>query len=123
MIDFTKIDDMVSADGAVRYAGILDSKGNLIAGKMRKEKSADDTYPREEEVFRVDLCIMKQMPDLEDDAYEKIISVYAKRENIQQLIYYLDNLIVYITCDSHVDDKKILEISGKVQKVIDELVV
>jgi hypothetical protein len=51
------------------------------------------------------------------------ISVHAKREKVQQLIFYLDDIIVYVTCDPGTDSKKIPEISDKIQDLVGRLVV
>lgn len=35
MIDFNKVDDILAADKAVRYVGVIDLEGNIIASKNR----------------------------------------------------------------------------------------
>lgn len=35
MIDFNKVDDILTADDAVRYVGIIDLTGNIVASKSR----------------------------------------------------------------------------------------
>ena len=36
MINFDKSDDMLTADQSVRYAGMIDSAGNIVAPKSRR---------------------------------------------------------------------------------------
>ncbi|MDE1764427.1 MAG: hypothetical protein KGH88_09345, partial [Thaumarchaeota archaeon] len=59
--------------------------------------------------------------DLEDSAYGKIISVHSKRENIQQLIYYLDDAMVYVACDPLTSAKNMAEISDRIGELLGKL--
>lgn len=74
-------------------------------------------------MFRVDLCIMKQILDVENEIHGKIIAVHAKREKVPHLVYCIVDIIVYVTCDPGTDGKKIPEISDKIQELISGLAI
>ena len=112
MIDFAKTFDILMVDEAVRYVGIIDSAGNIVASKSRGGDMADD------EVFRFDQRILKSVLDVENDIHGKAIRIHTTREKIEQFVYYCDNLIIYVTCDPRIEHKRLLEISDKIQDII-----
>jgi len=40
------------------------------------------------------------------------------REKIHQLIYYVNGLIVYVTCERNIDDHELLQIEKKIKLII-----
>jgi hypothetical protein len=54
----------------------------------------------------------------------KIISLFMQNaRRYSSLFFYLDDIIVYVTCDPGTDSKKIPEISDKIQDLVGRLVV
>lgn len=121
MIDFTKIDDILTISNDIYHVGIIDPSGNVIVSKMRKEKTGSVKTP--EEQLGIDLCIIKQIFDLGSDVHGKTYFILIKRENKQHLVHFLDNLIICVTCDSITSFNKISEISDKVKEMVGQLVV
>ena len=94
-IHLEKIDEILAVDDTVRYVAFVDSKGNVIASKIKK--NVTDIGENEEEMYMVDLCITKSMLDIFDSSFGKTISLYTTREKTRQLIYYHGNLIIYVS--------------------------
>ncbi len=114
-----KIDEILALDDMVRYVGIIDLQGNIITSKIKN--SREITYDNNE-FFWADLCIVKKILDVADDSFGKTVSIQTIREKLCQLIYYCDNMIVYVTCNPDVNDKKMLEISNRTGQLVKELV-
>lgn len=76
-----------------------------------------------DEIFRFDLRILKSVLDVENDIHGKTTCCITTREKIEQLVWYHDDLIIYVTCDPDLDRSKLLQISYKVQDLVRELVV
>jgi len=120
MINLEKMDEILAVDDAVRYIAIVDSKGNVVASQLKK--NTNNAIEEKDELNRLDLHITKQMLDVYDDSFGRTISVQARREKINQLIFYHDYLIIYITCNAKADNKKISEISSKIEHLVHEMV-
>lgn len=45
MIDFNKVDDILTADDAVRYVGIIDLTRNIVASKSRRGGGRSIIHP------------------------------------------------------------------------------
>lgn len=114
------IDEILMIDDVVQYIAIIDSVGNVIASKLKK--NTNNVIEDEEELYLIDLCITKKMLDVFDSSFGRTISLQTRREKTRQLIYYHDYLIVYITCDPRADNKKISEISDKIEQLVHEMV-
>lgn len=120
MLDLEMIDEILSIDDVVWYVAIIDSMGNVITSKLKK--NTNNVIEDEEEMYMVDLRITKSMLDIFDSSFGKTISLQTKREKTRQMIYYHDNLIIYITCDPRTDNKKISEISNKIEPLIHAII-
>lgn len=121
MLHLEKIGKILAVDDTVCYVAVVDSKGNIIASKIKE--NVTDIGENEEEMYRTDLCITKQMLDIFDSSFGKTISLYTTREKTRQLIYYHDDLIIYVTCTPDADEKKMAEISGTVGRLVREEIV
>ena len=120
MINLEKMDEILAVDGTVQYIAIVDSKGNVIASQQKKH--TNNVIEEKDELNLLDLRITKQMLDVYDDSFGRAISLQARREKINQLVFYHDYLIIYITCDAKADNKKISEISSKIEHLVHEMV-
>lgn len=116
MMDLEKIDEILSVDDVVWYVAVIDTVGNVIASRLKK--NTNNIIESEEELYMTDLRITKSMLDIFDDSFGRTIWLQTKREKTRQLIYYRDNVIIYVTCDPRADDKKISEILGKIEQLV-----
>ncbi|MCH7648333.1 MAG: hypothetical protein IIA83_06985 [Thaumarchaeota archaeon] len=119
MINLEKMDEILAVDDVIQHIAIVDSKGNIIHSKSKN--NAKNTIKDETGLYPMDLSITKQMLDVYDYSLGKTISLQTRREKINQLVYYHDYLIIYISCDAKTDNKKILEISSKIEHLVQEM--
>lgn len=118
MVDFEKIsDEILAIDEVMRYVGITDLKGSIVYSKMKKGKTSLKNQEQERK-FATDLSTIKRMQGIFDESLGKITLIHMIREKLHQLIYYVNGLMVYVTCERNVDDHHLLQIEKKIKSII-----
>ncbi len=117
-MNFEKIsDEILTIDDAMRYVRFINENGKLIFDKVKKDK----TLLQNQEglgKFSVELPIMKKVQTMFDGSLGKARFMYITRDNVHQFIYYIDSVIIYITCERNTDRYKILEILNKIDSIL-----
>jgi hypothetical protein len=117
-LNFEKIsDEILTIDDAMRYVRFINENGKLIFDKVKKDK----TLLQDQEglgKFSVELPIMKKVQTMFDGSLGKARFMYITRDNVHQFIYYIDSVIIYITCERNTDRYKILEILNKIDSIL-----
>lgn len=118
MMDFTKIAyEILSIDDSMRYVEVIGEDGELLVNKMKQKKYSVKTQ-RKEELLSLDLYNTKQIEKKFNKTLGKVSFTHVFRTKVHQLVWYHDNLIVYCTCEGHVDNNRIIEISSKIENII-----
>ena len=119
-VGFAKMtDEILSLGIELRFIGILDEGGTVVYTKIKNEKLA--VFNREEqEMFELDQFVIKNIQKVFDEPLGKVTSICVHREKICQLIYYVNDLIIYITCEPNASNHRVMEISEKILKIIGE---
>lgn len=122
MSDFKKIaDEIIAVDDAMRYVGIIGEKGKIYHGQMKEGKKLLTTQ-KEQEVLSADLSVMKLMQGLYDESLGTVTFTHTVRDKLHQLVFYIDNMIVYVSCERNIDNHKIAEIVNKIEPIIIKLI-
>lgn len=111
------IDSILLSDRSVRYAGIIDYCGKLLAGRAREGLDGHGS----ETIFKTDIYTLKEILDLDSRAHGKVISFHCRREGMQYFIHYLDEVLVYVTCDPSASDKDITTVLDKISEMSSHL--
>jgi hypothetical protein len=93
--NYEKLCDRIFAlDGSIRFAGIIDKMGNLVAGGMRK--GIDPLEPQEERrKLYLEFALRNAMRQDFDSEYGKVIYTLSEREKIKIASFPLkENLIL-----------------------------
>ena len=101
----------------IRFVGIVDCNAATLMSKSREDLASLVT-PKDEEEFAMDLIKIKEIQEKLDEFIGKLISSHIIREKLHQFVYYVDNLIIYITCEPIVDQNRINKISQDAEFVI-----
>lgn len=118
MMDFTKISyEILSLDESMRYIEIIGKDGELLLNKMKQCKY-NIKAQRKEELLSLDLYNTKQIAKKFNKTLGSISFTHISRTKVHQLVWYRDDLIVYCTCEGHVDNNKIIEISNKIENIL-----
>jgi len=119
---FKKIADKILAvDDAIRYVGVIGEKGNVLHGEIKEGKKILLSQ-KEQEVLSADLSVMKLMQGLFDDSLGRVTFMHTIRDKVHQLVFHIDDMMVYVSCERNVDNHKIVEISNKIEPIIIKLI-
>jgi len=72
----------------------------------------------EEEKFAVDLQAIQKIHDVFNVKLGRVIFLHIIREKIQQLIFHVNSITIYATCEPEVDHNAIVDISKQMADII-----
>ena len=109
--------EILSIDDSMRYIEIIGEDGELLLNKMKQGKYSVKAQ-RKEELLSLDLYNTKQIEKKFNKTLGNTVFTHVSRTKVHQLVWYHDDLIVYCTCEGHVDNNKVIEISGKIENIL-----
>ena len=109
--------EILAIDDTMRYVEIMGEEGELIINKMKQGKYSIRTQ-RKEELLSLDLYNTKQIEQKFSRALGRLAFTHVSRTKVHQLVWYHDDFIVYCTCEGHVNNNKIIEISRKIEAIL-----
>lgn len=119
LMDFIRLCEQVFAlHDDIRYAGVIDDTGLLIAGGMRKglasmtEKDNDDLYLTQ-------TALRKSMREKFDKTMGKARFAYIEREKIAMLSFYMAKNILIVSLEPNVDSHTIIDIATDTLELLD----
>jgi hypothetical protein len=101
----------------IRYAGILDDAGLLIAGGMRVgiDSIVDQTN---EELYLAQTALRKSMRAKFDSSMGRARFAYIERENISILTFYINKNMLLVTLEPHVDSHTAMDIADDILEML-----
>jgi hypothetical protein len=109
------VEDILSIDPGMRFAAIIDLKGNISEAIMKKGKTSLKTQ-REEEHFCKQVALRRKMRKQFDNSLGPVNYVHIEREKVTQIIVYPKRKTVYATIEPNIDIKRKLEIVELIKK-------
>ena len=110
-MDFAKLCKRVFAlNDDIRYAGVIDSAGALVAGGMRKGIDSIVTET-DEELFLTQTALRKSMRERFDDAMGSARFAYVEREKISILTFYMKDDTLLVTLEPNIDSHTAMDIA------------
>lgn len=110
-------DEILEIDAVMRFVGIADPQGNLVYSKMKSGKTRLVNH-KLETMFASNLSLMKDMQEIFDESLGKTTLIHSIREKLHQLIYHVDNQMIYVTCEPNIDGNYLLELEKKIKSII-----
>ena len=110
------VDEILALDDAVNYVVIASVEGGIIYSKTKYTERLIDE--KEEKVLASDLSVMKLMQGLYNDSMGRVTCMLTLREKIHQLVYFVDHLTIYVSCERDMDTKKLVEVKKKIESII-----
>lgn len=110
-MDFTKLCEKVFAlNDDIRYAGVIDDTGALVAGGMRKGiySIVSET---DEELFLTQTALRRSMRQRFDESMGRARFAYVEREKISILTFYMEDDILLVTLEPNVDSHTAIDIA------------
>jgi hypothetical protein len=110
-VDYEKLCEAVfTLHDDIRYAGVIDDTGLLIAGGMRKgiDSVVDQTN---EELYLAQTALRKSMRQRFDESMGRARFAYVEREKISIITYYMNKKILLVTLEPNVDSHTAIDIA------------
>jgi len=110
-VDLNKLCERVFAlNDDIRYAGVIDSTGTLIAGGMRKgiDSIVSET---DEELFLAQTALRKSMRERFDASMGRARFAYIEREKVSLLTFYMADKMLLLTLEPNVDSHTAIDIA------------
>jgi hypothetical protein len=114
--DLEKLCDRIfAADRSIRFAGVIDKMGTLVAGGMRK--GIKPLEPREDRrKLYIEYALRNAMRSEFDQEYGKTIYAMSEREKIKIATFPYGDHLILISIEKKAQHDKII---GKILKLLD----
>jgi len=109
------VEGILSIDAGMRFAAIIDLKGNISEAIMKKGKTSLKTQ-KEEEQFCKQVALRRKMRKQFDKSLGPVNYVHIEREKVTQIVVYPKRKTVYVTIESDLNIKRKLEIVELIKK-------
>ncbi len=110
------IENIIGLDPKMRFAAIIDPKGNIREAIMKSGKTNLKSQ-KEEEHFCQQVAQRRQMRKEFDKSLGKVRYVHVEREKVTQMVVYTKRNIVYITMEPEMPITKKVQIITKIKKL------
>lgn len=120
-IDLLKIvQEILNLDPKMRFAAIIDPKGNIREGIMKTGKTSLKNQ-KEEEHFCKQIAQRRAMRKEFDKSLGKVRYVHVEREKVSQLVIYTKRNIIYFTMEPEMPIDTKIRLITKVKKITIDL--
>jgi hypothetical protein len=117
-MDYQKIIDTIfELNEGIRYAGLIDETGSLIAGGMRHGIDSIVDQPSEE-LYLTHTALRKSMRERFDDTMGKARFVYVEREKLSLLTFYLDKKMLLITLEPNLESQNTIDLAEDILDIV-----
>ena len=113
-------EDVLALNTAMRFASILDLKGNIIEGIMKDRKTSLESQKQQEE-FCKDAAKARKMREAYDKKLGKVRYVHTERENVTQITVYVKKFTIFITMEPELSVNKKLQIVTKIKTIASKI--
>ncbi|HKO64680.1 MAG TPA: DUF6659 family protein [Candidatus Nitrosocosmicus sp.] len=117
-MDYQKIIDTIfELNEGIRYTGLIDETGSLIAGGMRHGIDSIVDQPSEE-LYLTHTALRKSMRERFDDTMGKARFVYVEREKLSLLTFYLDKKMLLITLEPNLESQNVIDLAEDILDIV-----
>ena len=117
-MDYVKLcESAKKADSKVRFAGVINSRGRLIAGGMVSSKKALEDEKKDEMLF-MELALRVKMRQEFDKDFGKVHFTLSYREKLIVMSFPFNKNVLFVSMDKR---KEFDKIPFKILKLIDKL--
>ncbi len=109
------VEDILAIDPAMRFAAIIDLKGNISEAIMKEGKTSLKTQ-KEEEYFCKQVAVRRKIRNEFNKSLGKVNYVHIEREKVTQIVLYPKRKTVYVTMEPNLDIDRKLEIVEIIKK-------
>jgi anion-transporting ArsA/GET3 family ATPase len=110
------VEDIIDIDATMRFAAIIDLRGNILESIMKKGKTSLKTQ-KEEEHFCMQIAQRRKMRKEFDKSLGKVRYVHVEREKVTQIVVYPKRKTIYFTMEPEVSVNKKMSVINRVKKL------
>ena len=110
------VEEIIKLDPKMRFAAIIDSKGNIREAIMKSGKTSLKSQ-KEEEHFCKQVAQRRSMRKEFDKSLGKVRYVHVEREKVTQMVVYTKRNIVYFTMEPEMAIDKKIKLITKIKKI------
>ena len=114
------VQKIVNSDPKMRFAAIIDSKGNIREGIMKTGQTSLNSQ-KEEEHFCKQVAQRRTMRKEFNRSLGKVRYVHVEREKVSQLVIYTKRNIVFFTMEPEIPINKKMALITKVKNLTADL--
>jgi hypothetical protein len=117
-MDYVKLCEAVFAlHDDLRYAGVIDDAGGVVAGGMRK--GIDSLVDQDnEDLYLTQTALRKSMREKFDKTLGKARFAYVEREKISILTFYMDENTLLLTLEPNISSHIAIDIAEDVMDLL-----
>jgi hypothetical protein len=109
------VEDILELDPMMRFAAIIDLKGNISEAIMKEGKTSLKSQ-KEEEHFCKQVAIRRKIRKQFDKSLGSVNYVHIERQKVTQIVVYPKHRTVYVTMEPNMDITRKLEIIENIKK-------
>ncbi len=109
------VEDILELDPMMRFAAIIDLKGNISEGIMKEGKTSLKSQ-KEEEHFCKQVAIRRKIRMQFDKSLGSVNYIHIERQKVTQIVVYPKHKTVYVTMEPDMDITRKLEIIEIIKK-------
>lgn len=110
------VEQIIDLDPKMRFAAIIDPKGNIREAIMKSGKNSLKSQ-KEEEHFCRQVAERRKMRHEFDRTLGKVRYVHVEREKVTQMVIYSKKNIIYFTMEPEMAIDKKIRIITKIKKI------
>tara|TARA_B110001454_G_scaffold121964_1_gene113870 strand:- start:780 stop:1160 length:381 start_codon:yes stop_codon:yes gene_type:complete len=114
------VQKIVNFDPKMRFAAIIDSKGNIREGIMKTGQTSLNSQ-KEEEHFCKQVAQRRTMRKEFNRSLGKVRYVHVEREKVSQLVIYTKRNIVFFTMEPEIPISKKMQLITKIKNLTSDL--
>jgi hypothetical protein len=114
------VENILTLNTAMRFASILDLRGNIIEGIMKDRKTSLESQ-KQQEKFCKDAAKARKMREAYDRKLGKVRYVHTEREKVTQITIYVKKYTIFITMEPELSVNKKLQIVTKIKTIASKL--
>ncbi|MGQ0638805.1 MAG: DUF6659 family protein [Nitrososphaerota archaeon] len=109
------VEDILSLDPAMRFAAIIDLKGNISEAIMKEGKTSLKSQ-KEEEHFCKQVALRRRIRNEFNKSLGKVNYVHIERKRVTQIVVYPKWKTVYVTLEPKLNMERKMEIVHLIKK-------
>tara|TARA_B100000029_G_C17248902_1_gene841993 strand:- start:17 stop:415 length:399 start_codon:yes stop_codon:yes gene_type:complete len=110
------VEKIVNLDSHMRFAAIIDLKGNIIEGIMKQGKTSLESQ-KQEEHFCKQVADRRKMRQEFDRQLGKVRYVHVEREKVTQFVIYTKRKTLFVTIEPEVSIARKMKVINSIKRI------